>query len=54
MKLTENWLLTLAMSCLLLVHCGGGSSASPAAVTPPAPTAAFSFAPASPVTGQLG
>ena len=52
MKLTENWLLTLAMSCLLLVHCGGGSSASPAAVTPPAPTAAFSFAPASPVTGQ--
>ncbi len=36
MKLTENWLLTLAMSCLLLVHCGGGSSASPAAVTPPA------------------
>jgi hypothetical protein len=56
MKLTATWFLTLVMSCsMLLVHGGGGSSASPAAVAPPAPpapTAAFSFAPASPAAGR--
>ncbi|NTW84874.1 MAG: hypothetical protein HGB30_01785 [Holophagaceae bacterium] len=53
MKLTATWFLTLVMSCsMLLVHCGGDSSASPAAVTPPAPTAAFSFAPTSLAAGR--
>ncbi len=52
MTLAETWFLTLTLSSLLLVYCRGGSSASPAAVTPPAPAAAFSFAPASPVPGQ--
>ena len=50
MKLTETWLLTLALSCLLLVHCGGGSSSTPNVTA--APTAAFTFSPAAPTTAQ--
>ena len=55
MTLPKTWLLApFALCCLLLVHCGGGSSASPAAVTPTptAPTAAFTLSTSTPVTGQ--
>ena len=45
-------LLFLLLACLAIAGCGGGTPSQSTLPTTPAPTAAFTFSPSSPTTGQ--